>query len=82
MTPEQETELFARLDDIAGMHIGLTNTLAAVFTLLPADAKAQLKAHLPKMDDAMAAAALNSGFQDRSIEVADRVYRQLTGLLR
>jgi hypothetical protein len=82
MTPDERNDLNARLDDIAGMQIALMNTLASLFVMLPPETKAIVTSHLPKMDDALAGTLLASRFSDRTIDTAERVYRQLTATLR
>lgn len=82
MTEQQLTELFARLEDMHGMQVGLMQVLALTLATTPADGRAIMKTFLPKMDEQFAAIHLNSGYSDRILSTAEATYRQLTAPLR
>jgi hypothetical protein len=82
MTEEQWREVIVKLDELAGMQIGCMQAISAVFACLTPELKANLKTHLPRLDEAMTSVHLNSGFQDRTLQVAQQTYEQLTSRLR
>lgn len=82
MTEDEKKELFARLDDMHGLQLGLSHVLALLITTAPKSSVDIMKAHLPKLDVAMEGVRLNSGYSDRILEVAEASYRQLTAPLR